>query len=84
MKLVRSMLSTKLNGPGETDENIVSKMSKLSSMCVVDVSRQELNNGSFMSKRFVEPGLNTDIGAVEAVGETVVVLNPFEKDDGFC
>lgn len=81
---VRPVLSTRLNAPGDMDENMVSKMSKLSSMPVAGVSRQVLNSGSFISKRLVEPGLNSDDGAVEAEDGILLLLKPLDKGDGFC
>ena len=48
----RLVESTRLNAPGDMDENMVSKISKpLSLSDDIEFSRQALNNGSFMSKR---------------------------------
>ena len=53
IKSVRPVVSTRLNAPGDMDENMVSKISKLPSSPLLDIelSRQELNSGSFMSNR---------------------------------
>ena len=81
MKSVRPVVSTRLKAPGDMDENMVSKMSKVSLLSVDDIelSRQVVNSGSFMSNRFpLEVGVNEVSGAVE-VDDGMVVLNPFDR-----
>ena len=82
MKSVRPVVSTRLNAPGDMDENIVSKMSKLPSSPEVDieVSRQVLNSGSFISNRLgYEVGVKDDRGAVVEEDGMVPLLNPFTR-----
>jgi len=81
MKSVRPVVSTRLNAPGDIEENMVSKISKLLSSppCEeIELSRHALNNGSFMSNKFVELGVKLESGALE-VDEGMVALNPFER-----
>jgi len=82
MKSVKPVVSTRLNAPGDMEENMVSKMSKLSlSVVDMELSRQVLKRGSFMSKRLdVEVGEKVVNGAVE-VDDGMVKLNPFDR---FC
>src|SRR5271154_5765952 len=92
MKSVRPVESTRLNAPGDMEENIVSKISKplVSSPPLLDIelSRHELNNGSFMSNRVLvskrvfvsnmllleDWGVKADKGALEV--DEGIVLNP--------
>src|SRR5436190_24000837 len=83
MKSVKPVGSTRLNAPGDMEENMVSKISKLLSspkppLLDNELSRQVLNNGSFRSNTLpVELGMNADRGALEVVDG--IVLNPFDK-----
>lgn len=87
MKSVRPVVSTRLNAPGDMEENIVSKMSKLSlSVADIELSRHVLKRGSFMSKRLaVDVGEKVVNGAVE-VDDGMVRLNPLDRfwGDWFC
>ena len=82
MKSVRPVVSTRLNAPGDMEENMVSKISKLSLSVVERVlSRHVLKRGSFMSKRL--PGLAVDVGekvgnGTVEVDDGIVVVNPFD------
>lgn len=83
MKSVKPVVSTRLNAPGDIEENMVSKISKLSlSLVEMELSRHVLNRGSFMSNKLppVDVGEKVVNGAVE-VDDGIVVLNPFDK---FC
>lgn len=87
MKSVKPVVSTRLNAPGDMEENIVSKISKLLSSppkpVDIELSRQVLNNGSFKSNKVLfEVGVNVVNGAVEV--EDGIVLNPFVKLRGDC
>ena len=86
-KSVRPVVSTRLNAPGDMDENIVSKMSKFSfSFVESEVSRQVLKRGSFLSNRLsIEVGEKVGSGTVE-VDDGMVGVNPFERfwGDWFC
>lgn len=77
IKSVRPLESTKLNAPGDIDENIVSKISNESFLSEdIELSRHEVKSGSFMSKRLplFEPGVKLESGAVEVED---IPLNPF-------
>jgi len=82
MKSVRPVVSTRLNAPGDMEENMVSKISKLSlSLLERVLSRHVLKRGSFMSKRL--PGLVVDVGekvgnGTVEVDDGIVVVNPFD------
>jgi hypothetical protein len=87
-KSVKPPESSMLNGVGDMEENMVSKMSKLlfSSPLVLDTdfSRQLKMNGSLKSNRppVVDEGVKEFNAEVE-VEEGMVVLNPFvEGNDG--
>jgi len=57
MNSVTLVMSTRLNAPGDMDENMVSKISKpLSSPPLLDIelSRHEEKSGSFRSYRLLE------------------------------
>ena len=89
IKSVRPVGSTRLNAPGDTEENIVSKISKVLSSPLppppldIEGSRQVLNNGSFMSNKLPgEVGVNVNRGTLEV--EDGIVLNPFVKLRGDC
>jgi len=81
MKSVRPVESTRLNAPGDMEENIVSKMSKLLSsgpLLEMELSRHVLKSGSFMSNTFAfDVGVKVERGAVDV--EDMLVLNPFER-----
>ena len=87
MKSVKPVGSTRLNAPGDMEENMVSKISNVPSSPPPpldnELSRQVLNKGSFMSnKLLVELGVNVANGALEI--EDGIVLNPFVKLRGDC
>src|SRR5947207_14263580 len=87
MKSVKPVGSTILNAPGDIEENMVSKISKLLSspppLLDNELSRQVLNNGSFESNKLAaESGVNADRGALE--GDDRMALNQFEKRGGEC
>ena|SRR5947207_11427499 len=87
MKSVKPVGSTILNAPGDIEENMVSKISKLLSspppLLDNELSRQVLNNGSFKSNKLaVELGVNADRGALEV--DDGMALNPFDKFGGDC
>lgn len=93
IKSVRPVESTRLKAPGDMEENMVSKMSKLGSsplLLEMELSRHVLNSGSFMSNRFpfalsnrfpVELGVKDDNGAVE-VDDGMVLLKLPVMDGG--
>jgi len=87
MKSVKPVVSTRLNAPGDMEENMVSKISKALSLPPPpldnELSRQVLNNGSLMSNKLpVEVGVNVVNEALEV--EDGIVLNPFVKLRGDC
>jgi len=88
MKSVKPVGSTRLNAPGDMEENMVSKISKLLSspkppLLDNELSRQVLNNGSFKSNKLAdELGVNADRGALEV--DDGMALNPFDKFGGDC
>lgn len=83
MKSVRPVVSTRLNAPGDMDENIVSKMSKPASsppLLDIELSRQVLNSGSFISNRLgYETGVNEDSGTLVAEEGMELLLKPLVR-----
>jgi len=82
MKSVRPVVSTRLKAPGDMDENIVSKMSKLPSSPLLDIelSRQVLNSGSLISNRLgYEVGVKEDRGALVVEEGMLPLLKPLVR-----